>query len=51
MLKKIFRNKKAQGLVEWIMILALILVAVVALLGAIGSSAGSKASSINSWLQ
>ena len=45
-LKKFLKTKKGQGLVEWIMILALILVAVMALLGQIGSKAKSKASDI-----
>ena len=49
-MKKIFKNKKAQGMVEWIMILALILVAVVALLQQIGGSAKGKASEIDYWL-
>lgn len=44
------QNKRAQGLVEWIMILALILVVVVGMLRTIGNSANSKASTINSFL-
>lgn len=50
MFKKALRNKKAQGLVEWIMILALILVAVVLVLQSIGKSAGNKAETIDSML-
>lgn len=46
MMKKLLKSKKGQGLVEWIMILALILVAVVTVLGKIGQSAGNKGNEI-----
>lgn len=45
-MKKILKNKKAQGLVEWIMILALILVAVIAVLRGIGQKAQDKGTAI-----
>lgn len=50
-MKKILKNKKAQGLVEWIMILALILVAVIVVLKGIGGAAKEKGAAIQSALE
>lgn len=50
-MKEFIKEEKGQTIVEWIVILALILVVIIAVLTAIGKSANTKGDAINTALQ
>lgn len=50
-LKEFIREEKGQTVVEWIMILVLILIAVIAIMTTLGKSAAKKTTEINSHIK